>query len=327
MSVTVFFSYAHKDESLRDDLSEHLSLLKRDRVIQDWHDRQIPAGADWASEIDRNLNTADIILLLISASFLSSDYCWGNELKRAMERHEAREACVIPVILRPCDWQSSPFAKLQAFPKDAIPVTRWEDQDEAFLNVVQGVRLAAVQIAQRKLEQKSNPSVQTPPPQKPEEVMRDRPEVLQSEKGIDYKPLQDMLKAKQWKEADRETRRVMCAAMGRQEEGWLRVEDIKKFPCADLRTIDQLWVKYSDGQFGFSVQKKIWQECGSPTDYNKDWEKFGDRTGWRMNNDWISYSDVTFDTTSPQGHLPIEMGGVDSGGGCLLGSLLSRRDL
>jgi TIR domain len=128
MSVTVFFSYAHKDESLRDDLSEHLSLLKRDRVIQDWHDRQIPAGADWASEIDRNLNTADIILLLISASFLSSDYCWGNELKRAMERHEAREACVIPVILRPCDWQSSPFAKLQAFPKDAIPVTRWEDQ-------------------------------------------------------------------------------------------------------------------------------------------------------------------------------------------------------
>ncbi|KAM3091195.1 GUN4 domain-containing protein [Phormidesmis sp. 146-35] len=84
---------------------------------------------------------------------------------------------------------------------------------------------------------------------------------LHSERGIDYKPLQDMLKTGKRQEADQETLRVMCVAMGRQKQGWLREEDVQQFPCQDLRTIDQLWVKYSAGKFGFSVQKQIWQEC------------------------------------------------------------------
>jgi GUN4-like len=133
---------------------------------------------------------------------------------------------------------------------------------------------------------------------------------LASEKGINYTKLRDLLKEQDWKAANKETANRMCEVMGRQEDGWLSVAAVENFPCTDLRTIDQLWVKHSQGQFGFSVQKKIWQECGSPSTYNTKMEKFGEAVGWKkkgflgMNNNWKSYSDITFDTTSPKGHLP-----------------------
>jgi len=150
----------------------------------------------------------------------------------------------------------------------------------------------------------------------------------------DYTRLEALLKAGKWKEADQETAQQMCQVMGRQKEGWLRVEDIEQFPCADLRAIDQLWVKHSNGKFGFSVQKKIWQQCGSPTTYNKQWEKFGEKVGWRtkgvlgMGAEWKDYSEVTFDTSAPEGHLP--NWGFGKGCGLWWGcgvSLLSREDV
>ena len=149
-----------------------------------------------------------------------------------------------------------------------------------------------------------------------EPTQSDSEDDLQSEKGMDYTPLRDLLKARKWKEADQETRQVMCAVMGREKEGWLREEDAQSFPCADLRTIDQLWVKYSEGRFGFSVQKRIYVETGNPLDgeyYKGSFERFGDRVGWRMKAEWISYFAVTFDTSSPpEGHLPLSwlMSGV-----------------
>ena len=91
-SPEVFFSYAHEDEGLRDKLAKHLMLLERQRVISAWHDRAIDAGDEWRQEIEQRLNAADIILLLISADFLASDFCWGVELERAMQRHGAKEA-------------------------------------------------------------------------------------------------------------------------------------------------------------------------------------------------------------------------------------------
>ncbi|MBP5974572.1 toll/interleukin-1 receptor domain-containing protein [Brasilonema sp. CT11] len=138
--VKVFFSYSHKDEVLRDELATHLSIMKRQQVIEAWHDREISAGGEWANAIDDNLNAADIILLLVSANFLDSDYCYDIEMQRAMERHEAREARVIPIILKPVDWRNAPFAKLQALPKNAKAVTTWQDKDEAFLNIAQEIR-------------------------------------------------------------------------------------------------------------------------------------------------------------------------------------------
>jgi TIR domain len=117
-AIEIFFSYARKDELLRDELAKHLKPLRQEGIIRDWHDREIPPGAEWQNEIDRHLESAQIILLLISADFLASDYCYGFELKRALERHESNEACVIPVILRSCDWQKTKFGKLAALPTD-----------------------------------------------------------------------------------------------------------------------------------------------------------------------------------------------------------------
>jgi hypothetical protein len=145
--VEVFFSYSHRDEKLRDKLALHLAMLQRQGVIKAWHDRKISAGTEWAQAIDDNLNAADIILLLISDSFLASDYCYDIEMKRAMARHEAGEARVIPIILKPVDWSGAAFGKLQAFPKNAKPVTTWNNRDQAFLDIAQGIRQAATEMA------------------------------------------------------------------------------------------------------------------------------------------------------------------------------------
>jgi hypothetical protein len=145
--ISLFYSYSHKDEALRDELETHLTLLRRQGVISGWHDRRIAAGTEWKGQIDHHLEAADVILLLVSSDFLASDYCWDVETKRAMDRHEAGTARVIPVILRPCDWQSAPFGKLQALPKDAKPVTSWKDRDEAFTDVARGIRNAVTGLA------------------------------------------------------------------------------------------------------------------------------------------------------------------------------------
>ena len=146
MTINLFISYAHNDEALRDSLETHLKLLQRQKIIDTWHDRKIGAGREWEQAIDENLEVADIILLLISADFLASDYCWDVEIKRAMQRHQENSAVVIPVSLRPCDKTDVDFMKLQGLPKDFKPITKWDNQDEAFTDIAQGIRAAANKI-------------------------------------------------------------------------------------------------------------------------------------------------------------------------------------
>jgi hypothetical protein len=130
-----------------------------------------------------------------------------------------------------------------------------------------------------------------------------------SETGIDYTRLRDLLAAENWKEADVETYRVMIKAVGKKEGDYFRADELLNFPCTDLRTIDRLWVKYSNGHFGFSVQKEIYLSVGGKADGKYDeqaFNKLGDRVGWRREgDDWIEEEDVTFDTSSPSGHLPM----------------------
>jgi uncharacterized caspase-like protein len=133
---------------------------------------------------------------------------------------------------------------------------------------------------------------------------------LESEKGIDYRKLRDLLKDGRWEEADRETLAVMLQAANRKSEGWLDADSLKQFPCKDLRTIDQLWVLASNGHFGFSVQKKIWEECGSPMSSGKAWDRFCVRVSWQDSaaKDYVDYSDLKKDPLiSPKGVLPIGM--------------------
>ena len=141
--ATLFFSYAHRDETLRDELEIHLAMLKRQGVITTWHDRRIEAGKDLDKAISHYLEEAKIILLLVSPDFLASDYCYNVEMARALERHKNGEARVIPVILRPCDWHTAPFGKLLAVPKDGKPATKYANQDDAFLEIVGAIRDAA----------------------------------------------------------------------------------------------------------------------------------------------------------------------------------------
>ena len=145
-ALKVFYSYSHDDEALRKDLMDHLALLERQRVIVSWHDREISGGTEWEGEIDEHLNTADVILLLVSASFLASDYCYDRELTRAMERHETGEARVVPLILRECDWRSAPFGKLGALPQDGKPVVSWGDRDAALTDIARGLRRVAEEL-------------------------------------------------------------------------------------------------------------------------------------------------------------------------------------
>jgi serine phosphatase RsbU (regulator of sigma subunit) len=149
--VELFFSYSHKDRDLREELERHLALLKRQGFISVWHDRQIAAGTEWEREIDGHINSAKVILLLVSADFISSHYCYDLEVKRAMERHDAGEARVIPVLLRAVDWHGAPFSRLQAVPTGGVPVTSWDNRDEALADVARAIRQAVTELAGRSL--------------------------------------------------------------------------------------------------------------------------------------------------------------------------------
>jgi hypothetical protein len=139
-TVNIFYCYAHKDKDLRDALYTHLSTLRRKGLIREWYDGEILPGTEWNDAIADQMSRAEIILLLVSPDFIASDYCYEKEVGKALERHEAGVACVIPILLRPVDWEETSFSKLQMLPIGAKAITLWPDRDEAFDNVARGVR-------------------------------------------------------------------------------------------------------------------------------------------------------------------------------------------
>ncbi len=156
--LTLFISYAHEDESYRRDFEKHLAVLKRDGWVEDWHDRMIKAGQDWAKEINTILDRSHIIVFLISPDFMASSYCNEVEVKRAMQRHEMGTARVIPVLIRPSDWRSAPFAKLQVIPTDTLPISEWKGKDAAFADVITHLRNVCGELAET-LGNPANPYV------------------------------------------------------------------------------------------------------------------------------------------------------------------------
>ena len=138
--MKLFYCYAHEDRALRSALDKHLRNLKWQGQISSWHDYNINAGEEWQHEIYDHLNTAHIILLLISPDFMNSDYCYSIEMKRSLERHDAKEARVIPIILRPIDFENAPFSRLQILPKNRKPIKNWRNSNDAFHDVVKEIR-------------------------------------------------------------------------------------------------------------------------------------------------------------------------------------------
>lgn len=140
MAVKIFFCYAHEDKKMLNELKKHLIPFQKVGAVEIWHDADISAGVEWEPEIAKHLNSAHIILLLISADFMASDYCYGTELKWAIERHKLKEARVIPVILRPVYWKTvESLKKLQALPTDGKAVTTWPNIDSAYEHISEGI--------------------------------------------------------------------------------------------------------------------------------------------------------------------------------------------
>ncbi len=146
MPIDAFISYAHEDSEHLETLRKHLALLRRQGKIRAWHDREITAGDGWRGEIDAALERAELVLLLVSPDFVASDYCWDVELARALERRAAGVR-VVPILIRPTDWRSSPLGELQALPRDAEPITTWPDRDQAWVDVVAGLRRLLDELA------------------------------------------------------------------------------------------------------------------------------------------------------------------------------------
>ena len=323
--ISVFFSYSRKDQALMEDLMGHLEPLRRSQLIRSWYDGCISPGEEWEPQIKENLERAQIILLLVSVDFINSDYCYTVELSRAIARHKAGEACVIPVILRSCLWQGVPvgdmrLGDLQALPKDARPISQWSDLEEAYTSIAEGLYDTIQQLRQEQVQATNlaqpvgwaPPTIPPPPLTPPSPPAEDD---LSSERRIDYSRLRDLLKAQDWRAADAETYEVMIRAVGKKPGQKHTHDELLNFPCIDLRTIDSLWVKYSQGKFGFSVQKKIYVECGAnliriyPGD--KIWFKFCDRVGWRKGSKYLNYSDLKAKSSlSPTGEFPVWMWGV-----------------
>ncbi|MEH2281278.1 MAG: GUN4 domain-containing protein [Nostoc sp.] len=251
--------------------------------IKPWLDKwELPPGLAWQSLLEEQIENIKSAAVFVGSSGLGP---WQSQEMRAFLNEFVERKCpVIPVLLGNTPQQP----QLPIF----LRGNTWVDfrtDTEAMENLIWGI---TGQRPERK--PKLQPVIQA--------------DDLSSEKGVNYTRLRDLLAAGKWKEADEETLAVMLKASSREEEGSFNDESINNFPCTDLRTIDQLWVKYSNGRFGFSVQKKIYLECGGKADgeyYKEAWEKFGDRVGWRVKGNSINYSDVVFNTSAPSGHLPL----------------------
>ena len=137
--LSVFISYCHEDAALKEKLVQHLKPLERLKLIETWHDGCIAAGKEWEPAIKEAIEKADIILLMVSVNFINSSYCFDEELEHALERHDNNKAKVVPIIIRNCLWQRMPFGKLLALPKDGKAVVTWNDLDEAFTSIANGI--------------------------------------------------------------------------------------------------------------------------------------------------------------------------------------------
>ena len=270
----VFLAHNTEDKPQVRKIAEKL----RQRKLKPWLDEeQIPPGRPFQDVIQKAIQSVKSAAIFIGPTRLGK---WQiMELRSLMAKLVDTDIPVIPVLL----------PQVQGIPDDLdfLKQLNWVsfanglDDTKALENLVWGIT-----------QEKPITQVQA--------------DNLASERGIDYTRLRDLLAAKNWKEADLETYRVMIQAVGKKDGDWFESDELLNFPYTDLRTIDRLWVEYSNGHFGFSVQKEIYLSVGGKADgkyYEKAWEKFGDRVGWRVGEDWNYYS-VIFDTSSPRGHLP-----------------------
>ncbi len=228
---------------------------------------------EWQGEIDKHIDTARIILPLISSDFVSSDKSYELELGRAIKRHQSLEAYVIPIILRPVDWQHIKFdditlGDMSVLPEHSLAVTRWNNYDEAFVNIAKNIRQLISQIWER------------------------------DKLGIDdaYNQLKQELSAQEWEKANETTKYLIFKIANQEQTGSLSQNIVKNIPSRDIRVINNLWVENSRGRFGFSIQKKIFIQ--------NNYQDFLTQIGWFVNDSWLEQDELNFTLNAPEGHLP-----------------------
>ena len=144
--LRLFLSYAHEDRNILEELRKHLAPLRHEQVVTDWYDRELVPGQSWNHRIQEQLESSHLVLVIVTADFVASDYAYGQELNRALELHDTGLLRLIPVIARNCLWQNLPLARIQVLPEGAVPISRWQDRDDAYVSVVTGVERAAREI-------------------------------------------------------------------------------------------------------------------------------------------------------------------------------------
>jgi TIR domain len=148
--IRIFYSYAHEDKRYQQRIKQQLGLLKNQGLITQFSNQDILPGQEWKNEINKKIETADIILLLVSPAFLDSEYCYTEEMQSAFQRYEAREARIIPIIIRPCEWRQSPLGKFQPLPGKGLPVNDWKPQDKAYHEIEIGIRKIINDVRRKK---------------------------------------------------------------------------------------------------------------------------------------------------------------------------------
>ncbi|MGH3449661.1 MAG: TIR domain-containing protein [Haloechinothrix sp.] len=144
--LKLFLSYAHEDRDLVTELRKHLAPLRHEQIVADWYDREVMAGQDWDREIRAQLESSDLVIVVVSADFVASDYAYGRELALALRLHDQGRLRLLPVIGRNCKWQNLPLARLQVLPEGAVPISSWDQRDDALVSVVVGVERVAREI-------------------------------------------------------------------------------------------------------------------------------------------------------------------------------------
>jgi len=323
----IFISYSRQDRAYVSLLAQALES----HHLPVWFDDHIDYGTAWPQEIQKRLDAAKVFVLVMSPRSRESPWV-GNELARAIRLRKT----IFPLWLEGDIWFEVERYQAVDVRQKKLPPARFFDALRPYFptptptaesTLIQEVTADAIPPAPVGWAPPT-----TTPVQKPVLTQPAQEDDLSSEKGVDYRKLRDLLKAGQWKEADQETERRMLEAVGRKEDDWIRGKEVLNFPCADLKTINALWVDYSNGKWGFSVQKRVYQECGAKLDGSypghEIWHKFCRRVGWREEDSYVSDSNFTFDLqNSSAGKLPSSRGGVrgsSSYGGVLRWNLFSR---
>jgi hypothetical protein len=144
--LKLFLSYAHEDRDIVAELRKHLAPLRYEQIVTDWYDLELIPGQDWDREILSQLESSDLVLVMVSADFVASKYAYGRELSLALDLHDQERLRMLPVICRNCRWQNLPFSRLQVLPEGAVAISSWENRDDAFVSVVLGVERVAREI-------------------------------------------------------------------------------------------------------------------------------------------------------------------------------------